>query len=319
MYAEIPPRFAPKVETPSDLLANRLDSWRPGYNPANPEEDWLFQQVVVSSLRVDRCQLQEQSLRALTAKRAEHCWTDDRRLAAEELFPRLSRKPSQTARALRRTLQGADALLDRWRALGAILESQGEWTEAHSSLAQDLLGTPPEFRHHPLNAPADIAAREIASLELLKSSSLSSLDHLERSATLQAHELHPSPSLRALHREEAAALRNLKWAQNLLKKAQRAATPERVEPPAPAPAPYAPHPRTPYLPVDDFDAKLYQQFLLATTDEDPDADPDDDPDDDDANPEPLPSSSPTFRPAPAPAPALPLNRRARRRLASLAR
>jgi hypothetical protein len=51
------------AERDADPVARRLDEWRPGFNPATAEEEWLFEQMVGNSVRLDRCQDEEQALR----------------------------------------------------------------------------------------------------------------------------------------------------------------------------------------------------------------------------------------------------------------
>lgn len=83
-----------------DAVARRLVSWRGGYTLQTAEDDWLFTQVVVCSVQVDRCQAHERSLRVHFADRAGRCWDDDRRLEAEELGATLTRRsPPRSARA----------------------------------------------------------------------------------------------------------------------------------------------------------------------------------------------------------------------------
>ena len=57
--------------------------------------------------------------------------------------------PGAGARALRRTRQGADWLIERWEALGEVLRTNGGWDDAQRRLAFDLLGVPPELRRQP--------------------------------------------------------------------------------------------------------------------------------------------------------------------------
>src|SRR5207237_4857612 len=89
-------------------VLRRLDDWRFVYRPASVEEEWLYRQLVVSSVRVDRCQRQEAALRTYEAGRAGVCWDDDRRLDAEETAAALARRPALLALRLRRTRHGCE-------------------------------------------------------------------------------------------------------------------------------------------------------------------------------------------------------------------
>jgi hypothetical protein len=223
----------------TQAVRQRMGEWRAGYEPASAEEEWLFTQVVVSSVRLDQCVRQEAELRANMARRARVCWNDDRRLAAEETAAGLARKPALIARRLRRSKQGCDWLLERWQALGQVLERTGEWTEAQTALAFDLLGTPHEFRGGRPWACADSAAslvaREVAALETLQAAGLAAIDDDERAAATEGLEIEPSRPLTLLKRYEAACLRRLHWAQKQLR--FRFASASTTEPAAPTPEP----------------------------------------------------------------------------------
>ena len=253
-------RLLPADDTPE--IALRLESWRPSYSPETPEQDWLFNQVVVNSVRLDRCLHHEAALRANQQRRAMVSWDDDRRLDAEILGASLSRKPAVTLRKLRRTKQGCEWLLERWLALAAIFESKGEWTEPQHALALDLLGTPPEFRDLPNHPPAELAAREITRLELQIAASLEPLDALDRQAAQQGLDIHPDPALNQLRRLEAATLKRMQWASNRLKSLRKTSPlpddpiplPYHDFPPSrlaasPLNEPLAPAPRTPTAPT----------------------------------------------------------------------
>jgi len=130
-----------------DEVAERLESWRPSYRPETPRGEWYFRQVVVNSVRVDRCQRDEAVQLQYVSRRASGCWDDDRRVEAESLAAGLSARPALTAAKLRQTKHGALWLVDRWRGLAEAAEtSGGAWSESESATAFDLLGTPPDRR-----------------------------------------------------------------------------------------------------------------------------------------------------------------------------
>ena len=297
------------------LVSHRLDAWRDTYNPASPDAEFLYTQLVVASVRIDRCQAEQAILGDYQARRAQLSWLEDRAFAAETLGATLARKPPLVSRRLRRSLQGCNWLIDRWTALSRILDAGDEWTQAQRSLAYDLLGTPPEFRDEgpPTldGSPAPLVARELARLEQLKTDSLEELDAYERAAALAGLEVEPSPALNRLKRYEAACLRLFQWARKQLtsKRPAPAHAPEPEHFPAPAPARRAPT-LTPFQPAlpdpeyKDYEANLLREYLACIQ-----------PIEDEPTPEPSPAHKPSFSPAPAPAPARPLhqpNRRARR-------
>src|SRR5258708_3394401 len=111
------------------LVTERLQTWRPGFQPENDEQEWLFAQVVVSSVRIDRLQVEEARLIQYEAQRAELCWEEDRRLAAEIQAASLRSKPGVVVARLRQSRQGCGLLIERWQGLRAVLEGGSSWTE----------------------------------------------------------------------------------------------------------------------------------------------------------------------------------------------
>src|SRR6478735_8003736 len=92
-------------------VAQRSDAWRDSFRPKGVAQEWLFSQVVVSSLRIDRCQAEESNLRGYLARRAAVSWDDDRRLDAEALGEGLARRPARNRLRLGRTRQGCEWLI----------------------------------------------------------------------------------------------------------------------------------------------------------------------------------------------------------------
>ncbi len=188
------------VDSPDDLdaIAERMESWRSSYVPINAEQEWQFRQIVVNSVRIDRCQREEFAIRRHEKSRAEISWDEDRTLAAEELGARISRNPSMIVYRLRRTRQGCLWLLERWHRLGLILRQEGEWTEAQTRLAMDLLGIPPELREMGLPVPPKILVTEqMDLLGKLREDSLDDLDAFERDAACNGPRIDPLQTPRA--------------------------------------------------------------------------------------------------------------------------
>jgi len=249
----------------SAAAAERAAAWASALKPGTPEETWLFEQIVVESLRIDRCQHHERALRTLQAARAATRWDEDRGLAAEELGARLSRSPALTGRRLTSTRQGCDWMIVRWEGLGLALDAKGDWDAAQKRLALDLLGVPAELRTGKTVADADLPAKratiaaQVARLAGLKAEALDDLDALEQ----EAAELGMGPDLdrevALVRRYERACTRRMEWALTQLKKARQAARPATVVkpsmpparpvPPPPAPAPAPTPPTTPPVAV----------------------------------------------------------------------
>src|SRR6516165_6778988 len=226
----------------ADAVAQRMIAWRDDFRPVGEQQEWLFEQLVVSSVRLDHCRLLEAALLDDQALRAAVSWDEDRGLAAEETAAGLSKRPALVCRRLRQTAQGCEWLLNRWRVLGAILEEGGSWTEAQAALAADLLGIDPAFRDVPVVGPGDeaeLVAEQVASLQAYKDRVLDGLDASEREAAERGLPVAPSRALERLRRYEAACFRRLQWAEKLLPRQSRepvAAEAVRITP-APPPVP----------------------------------------------------------------------------------
>jgi hypothetical protein len=230
----------------SQLIAQRLNDWRGRFDFRTAEDEWVFSQYVIGSVRIDRCVRDEPIVRAYSALRAELSWDEDRRLDAEELAVRLSRRPALVVRRLKKTRQGCEWLLDRWRELATALEDGAEWTEQLRSLAFDLLSAPASARHRdpwPEGGSArELARREIEGLEGLKARVLDRLDALEREAARRGAPVHLPRPLARLFWYEATCVRRLSWARAILQPC-RPAPPKQPEP-SPQPSPESePEPR----------------------------------------------------------------------------
>ncbi len=227
-----------------DAVQQRLIEWRPGYQLQTPEQEWFFTQLVVNSVRLDRCRDQEASIRLTEIRRAVLGWDDDRCAEVEEIASRLAKRPAWVVRRLQRTRQGVEWLIERWKVLGAFFEQNGEWTEAQNALALDLLGTLPEFRNDaPIKHPALVVAREVADLERRLDDALDAYDDLEREAAAKGCPIAPSKAMNNLRRYEAACRRDLHWALDQLRECRQTPA-EPAQQPAPPPTP-EPEPDSP--------------------------------------------------------------------------
>ncbi len=217
-----------------DLVEKRMAEMRPFYLLDTPEQEWIFEQMIVYYVRLDRFRYQSDAIRLNEMHRARLCWDDDRRAEAEELAAKLAKRPEQIYRRIARTKQGVELMIDRWRALGAILERHGEWTEAQTSMALDLLGTPRELRDplDPIEDPATLVAFTINSLEARLQRSLDALDAFERDASERGIPIAASRAITTLRRYENACQRAFQWLNNQLRH-----RPRQTPAPQPEPAP----------------------------------------------------------------------------------
>ncbi len=216
------------VEAEPGAAEARSDAWRQMLKPRGEAQAWLVGEVAAVSLRIDHLARVERQARDLAALRAELCWDDDRRLAAEALGSRLARGPADVVERLKATPQGCDWLIRRWSLLARAGDLALDWTPAQRSMAFDLLGTPAEFRvgwpgppagpdpdpdgppERPTTIPTDLARREIEALRDRRARA-AEIDAVERSLASANLADEPSPELRRLRRYEVALHKRLRW------------------------------------------------------------------------------------------------------------
>ena len=206
-------------------IARRMETWRDEYVLVTDEDHWVFEQLVVSTVRIDQCQAQDNELRTRLAHRAAARWDVDRRLAAEELGARLSRKPSAVSLRLKQSKHGCTWLMEQWHVLGEALERQGQWTEAQRSQVSDLLGFPPELRAQTdagdVSEDRLLVAEELERLASGRAEGLDDLDAFERLAAERGMPVETPPEVLLLHRYEAAWTRRFNWARQQLRGKER--------------------------------------------------------------------------------------------------
>jgi hypothetical protein len=197
------------------------------------------------------------------ALRAELCWDDDRRFEVEVIARSLSKDPSGTVAALRRTIHGCEWMITRWALLAHAAETQETgWTEDQSKLAFDLLATPHAFRKgkkpgvtlddsgkidQDFDHPANVARRQIDLLKA-KRDAVADLDEAERALASNDFTNEGDPELRRLRRYETALHTRMRWS---LKQVENPIPNRRTDPrirptwlmePEQDPKPEKPHP-----------------------------------------------------------------------------
>ncbi len=238
-------------EHEGEVIAARIVAWTPVLQPQDAYDDWLVEEMVVSSVRIDRCHAHEASLRTRQAARAALCWDVDRECDAEDLGARLTKAPAPVSRQLRRSKQGCAWLIFRWEGLSRILEAKGNWDEAQMRLALDLLGTPKELRDGPSPLDGDRPALirdQVAQLTRLRAEALDTLDAIDR-ADAEVGLAPVDKAIALARRYEAACHRRLERAQSELQKNRRAASPAETPTPTAPPAPPVAAPRPQPLPL----------------------------------------------------------------------
>jgi hypothetical protein len=168
-------------------------------------------------------------------ERAELCWEADRGKEADALGARLQKEPWRVARALARSLQGADWMIEKWVGLAAALKSNGGWDEAQRSLAFDLLAVDPELRNGSDQLPpegdakalAGLVAEQLESLRYVQEVSLAPLDRAEQSMAAAGMPLREDACSARLRRHEAAQRRALHWALAELRRVREGLPPSQ--------------------------------------------------------------------------------------------
>jgi hypothetical protein len=219
----LPPAEEAEVE-------KRMSEWSASYGALGHDEQWSYRQMVRESVRIDRCDKDEVSLRSRLIERAGTSWNEDRALAAEELGQKILSRPSVIARQLKSTPQGIAWLIARWEGLAAVLHNGKDWDDRFRLLAQSLLGVPAEFRELPgkLDLPPEstadlrahrlgMVAEEIAALRSLKDGRVTDQDTADRERASRGTEVDPDRALARLRRYSASCHRRMKAASKTLK------------------------------------------------------------------------------------------------------
>jgi hypothetical protein len=219
-------------EAEERAVAERLEDWRDSYAVTHPHEEFALREMVRESVRIERCNADDVSLRGRMVDRAKTCWDDDRRVAAEELGQTIHRRPSLVVKKLQMTPQGCDWLIDRWTALALAVQSGVDWSDEHRALASDLLGVDPGLRDGPLplDLPKDVPfgfsrARhrlivihaEIDRLRARRDGVVARLDAEDRALVSDGVEVEPDRPLGRLRRYAAGCRRRFDAAARVLR------------------------------------------------------------------------------------------------------
>ncbi|WZO95742.1 hypothetical protein EP7_002710 [Isosphaeraceae bacterium EP7] len=213
----------------AEAFARRAEQFQSSLRPMNAFEVNLVETVAAETVRIERCRNEEHLARDFKARRAGHCWADERRAETANFARALPRKPDVIAPRLASTAPGCDWLLARWDALGLALDHAGGWTDDQNKLALDLLGIPLDLRDDHLITPLDPAAgvllldhlRELVAdkiddLQARKHETLDAIEDEQKEATTLGLSAVDDPTLILLRRYETASFRRLRWAIALL-------------------------------------------------------------------------------------------------------
>ena len=135
-------------ENEAKLAESRKKSFAASFNLDKPDgfSDALLTQIAVESVRMERCQQEEQLIRAHASGEAGSLWQIERRIAACELGKTIHEDPEIVRLKLEMTFYGNEWLKGRWEILNTALESRSAWDTIEAALALDLSGTPTMLR-----------------------------------------------------------------------------------------------------------------------------------------------------------------------------
>lgn len=241
LAAVLPETLTASEESQAEFESHKA-MWRRELRPVGVLQEQLFEQVVVDSIRVERCQKTFFALCSLHAQRARDQWDFDRRLEAESLAAGLAKRPAMVAAKLALTPHGCDTLVSLWRGLKSSLERHRTWTENQRSLALDLLGIHPHLRdaETPIDpaegdeyeARSQVVESEIARVISARERTLA-LDASERAMAEQTLGVEFTKPAQLIDRYERNAFRRYQLAWKGLQEAKR--SDETAQPVAPAP------------------------------------------------------------------------------------
>ncbi|MEW4567305.1 hypothetical protein AB1L88_05505 [Tautonia sp. JC769] len=236
------------TRTPADMaaaIADRKALWGPEYDLQGPLQQWAFDRLVAESVRLEFCEERICAARAELATTAAESWDDDRAAEAASLGARLSGRADRIQPLLLQGKHGVLWLLDRWAEVGQSLTRRDGWTPETWDLALDLLGVPPSARDgsgpwdlDPSDSGAapglDLVAQAVAALRERLDSSLDARDarhRLDAESGLLATD--PAP-LRLLERYAADARRQISRYHRELRHSQASSRRAPAGPIAPA-------------------------------------------------------------------------------------
>ena len=135
-------------EKEAKLAESRKRSFAASFHLDKPDgfSEVLLSQIAVESVRMERCQQEEQLIREQASDEAGTLWQIERRIAACELGKTIHEDPEIVRLKLEMTFYGNGWLMGRWRILETALDTRGTWDAVESALAQDLSGTPAMLR-----------------------------------------------------------------------------------------------------------------------------------------------------------------------------
>jgi len=202
----------------SNQFKDRREKRAAAYQLEGEQAEWMLDRLVASSFRIERC---EQTFDAVVVEqmtRAGLVWDQDQRVEAAMLAAKLHRRPALVAAQLRSCRHGSDLMIELWEGLAASIKANGEWNEAQTQMALDLLGVGTKFRdgRTALDGPdgtnlaayrRELVEKEILGLQTVRDEVLAPLDALRRRQTEAGSATFESKSAQLILRYERDAWR----------------------------------------------------------------------------------------------------------------
>ena len=207
----------PEAAAGRAFIDERKSLVRDQFKPVGDSQEHLFEQVVIETIRIKRCQEVFFSQCQQYGDRARVQWDADRRREAEELAEGLAKTPQVVAAKLEANPQGCGVKLVLWTGLLSSLSLHRDWTDNQRSLALDLLGIHRDLRdaETPIN-PAHgnvfetrilVVNTEIARLTDLRDQVLVGLDARDRAVAETSLGAEFTKPMQLLDRYERACFR----------------------------------------------------------------------------------------------------------------
>lgn len=198
------------------------------YRPEGGHQRWLIAKAADAAAKLDHCQVMVRAAQHDEMDRADLCWDLDQESAVEALAARLPKQPARVVCQLRQTAHGCRWLLARWNVLRQALTDLGGWDDAQRERASQLLGVGPDLRAaHPYLEPgADlddlnaVVHNQIADLQTLLVEALDPIDAKERDLARLGYSLRPSKEMLKFQRYETKLRRVFNDSLNEFRKAR---------------------------------------------------------------------------------------------------
>jgi len=196
-----------------------------------PLSEYQVRMVVAMAIawaKLDECHVQQEVNRLRAIDQAGLCWDSDRRAIIDNLGARLQKDCGRVSRALERTKQGVDWLLERLDGLELAIANHGGLDEVQYTLLLDVLGVQVELRNGGHTVPARtagpaLAARvraQIERLEALQETALFDLDEARQHQAKAGLPFEADAEIKRLRRLEVTLKNDIRWAQEELGRSQ---------------------------------------------------------------------------------------------------